>query len=123
MNKEELKDILKQHHKWVISCGDKGKKAYLSEADLRGADLRETDLKGADLRGAYLTDSGIFTAQYGKHFAFCYGNFIQIGCLNKSILEWLEEYDEVGSIEGYTDLEISMYGDFIKTMAKARGIK
>ena len=53
MNKEELKEILDNHKKW-LNDEPGGKKANLSGADLSGADLRYADLRGADLRGANL---------------------------------------------------------------------
>ena len=58
MNKEELKEILGSHKKW-LNNEPGGKKADLRYADLhganlRGADLRYADLRNADLRGANL---------------------------------------------------------------------
>lgn len=64
---KELKEILKEHRKWLNYKG--GKRAILEgadlsykdlrgvdlrHADLRYADLTNTDLRGADLRGTYL---------------------------------------------------------------------
>ena len=54
---KQLSDILASHKKWLMN--DKGKRADLRGADLRGADLQGADLQGAylqgaDLRGAYL---------------------------------------------------------------------
>ena len=53
MTKEELKEILDSHKKWLNNEPD-GKKADLSDADLRFADLRFADLRDADLRDADL---------------------------------------------------------------------
>ena len=63
MTKEELKNVLYLHKKWLKN-EDGGVKADLREANLRGADLRganlrgadlcRADLRGADLRGADL---------------------------------------------------------------------
>jgi hypothetical protein len=84
MNKDKLKQILKDHSLWINSHCEKGKRANLFGADLskvnlsgiffsranleranlieadfigadlRGADLEEANLQGADLRGANL---------------------------------------------------------------------
>ena len=53
MTKEELKEILDSHKKWLNKEPD-GKKADLRFADLHGADLRGADLRFADLRSADL---------------------------------------------------------------------
>ena len=53
MNKEELKEILDNHKKW-LNDEPGSKKADLSGADLRGTDLRDADLRDADLRFADL---------------------------------------------------------------------
>jgi hypothetical protein len=54
MNKEELKEILDSHKKWLNNEPD-GKKADLSFANLSGADLRYANLRYANLRGADLS--------------------------------------------------------------------
>ena len=49
----ELRDILEKHKLWHCKKGG-GKRADLSNADLRGVDLRDVDLCNADLSGANL---------------------------------------------------------------------
>lgn len=51
---EQLNEILTKHAEWVNSCGTKGVRANLWNADLSGADLRGADLRGACLWGADL---------------------------------------------------------------------
>ncbi len=58
MTKEELKEILDSHKKWLNNEPD-GKKADLRFADLRGANLRDADLRFADLRYADLRDADL----------------------------------------------------------------
>ena len=53
MTKEELKEILDSHKKWLNNEPD-GKSADLSDADLSGANLSNADLSGANLHGADL---------------------------------------------------------------------
>ena len=58
MNKEQLKEILEKHEKW-LKGEEGGERANLAGAILRGADLENADLVGAilreaDLRGANL---------------------------------------------------------------------
>ncbi len=55
MDKQTLKEILEQHKLWLSSTGEKGKQAYLREADLQGAYLQGADLHRADLQGANLS--------------------------------------------------------------------
>ena len=53
MNKQELKDTLDSHSKWLQSEKD-GMRADLKGAYLEGANLSRANLKGADLSRAYL---------------------------------------------------------------------
>ena len=57
---EQLNEILTKHAEWVNSCGAKGVRANLWNADLSGADLR-----GADLRGACLWNANLWGADLG----------------------------------------------------------
>lgn len=52
MNKTDLEKILTEHTLWLHN--EEGKRADLSEADLRGADLSGADLRMVNLRGADL---------------------------------------------------------------------
>ena len=61
MTKEELKNVLDLHRKW-LNNEDGGVRADLWEADLRGANLWEADLRGADLRGANLWRADLWEA-------------------------------------------------------------
>ena len=63
MNKEQLKDILENHKKWLDGEKD-GERANLSYTDLSDANLRRADLRGADLsdanlRGTDLSDANL----------------------------------------------------------------
>ena len=51
---EQLNEILTKHAEWVNSCGMKGVRANLWNADLSGADLSGADLRGACLWNAIL---------------------------------------------------------------------
>lgn len=53
MTREELRDVIKSHEKW-LNGGD-GVRADLSGANLRDADLSNANLSGADLSGANLS--------------------------------------------------------------------
>lgn len=73
MNKQELKDTLDSHSKWLQSEKDgmradlKGaylEGANLSRANLKGADLSCADLKGADLSDADLCGANLSRATY-----------------------------------------------------------
>ena len=62
MTREELKDILTNHARWIAAAGGARANlsgANLSRADLREADLREANLIGANLRGANLREADL----------------------------------------------------------------
>ena len=62
---EELNEILTKHSEWVNSCGTKGVRANLWNADLSGADLRYVDLRGACLWNANLWGANLGGANLG----------------------------------------------------------
>ena len=51
---EQLNEILTRHAEWANSCGAKGDRANLLNADLSGANLSGANLSGAILEGANL---------------------------------------------------------------------
>ena len=54
-----------------------------------------------------------------RHIAhFWYSNHIEIGCEHYTISHWLENYKEIGRINGYNESQIESYGNFIKRCAK-----
>ena len=59
MTKDELKQVLAVHAKWVRGEVG-GVQANLSGADLRSADLRSADLRSADLSGANLSIASLY---------------------------------------------------------------
>ena len=66
MNKDELKEVLEIHAKWIRGDGD-GKRANLSGASLSGANLSGANLSGADLSmvnlsGADLSRANLYRA-------------------------------------------------------------
>src|ERR1700723_1951499 len=91
--------------------------ANLSGANLSGADLRRANLHGADLLGIK-TDIPLLCFQSNRNFGYCYDGIIQIGCKGMLIDEWLEKYQEIGKEYDYSELEIEIYGDFIKMCKK-----
>jgi len=98
--------------------------ADLCGADLRGADLCGADLCGADLRGADLREAknlerfpisilghkhGLFTTMDG-HLA--------IGCHVHSFDEWTRHAEKIGSVEGYSSLDVEIYKLHIQHIQK-----
>ena len=70
MSREEIKEILERHMKW-LSYEEGGEKANLSdanlsEADLSGADLSRADLSCANLRGADLSRANLSEADLSE---------------------------------------------------------
>lgn len=102
--------------------------ADLSGAYLRGADLREANLSGADLRGAYLSGADlshvtdIISFTLGKHFGFYHisKDYLKIGCEGMSLDEWASQYEQIGKSEGYSDVQIKLYGKQIKLIQELK---
>ena len=124
----ELKSILDLHNKWLKDI-DGGKCADLEGANLRGADLRGTDLRGANLldanlldanlRDANLVGANIKRANYVKiigsrhELQHCKG-IVFIGYIKHTIDEWLDQYEQIGKDNNYTEKEIKEYGIYLK---------
>lgn len=108
ISKQELKDILDKHGKWLRK-EEGGEYADLSSADLSSANLSSADLRSADLM--------IF--QFQKHQAFySFDDSLKIGCLYLPLTEWVNKFEEIGKREQYSDLQIKTYGSFIKMCAE-----
>jgi len=58
----ELDEIVEEHHAWVESGGESGKKAELASANFEGADLMGADLRGANLLRANLRGADLLLA-------------------------------------------------------------
>jgi uncharacterized protein YjbI with pentapeptide repeats len=59
MTENFLKKILVSHEIWLLSEGQSGKRANLSDATLSGANLEGSNLSGANLEGANLEGSNL----------------------------------------------------------------
>ena len=100
--------------------------ANLRGADLQGADLREADLWGADLEGAYLRGadlnfcSDIISFTLGKHFGFAQlsTGYVKIGCEGHSISDWLENVEQIGQANNYTNEQLWLYKKMLKLIQK-----
>jgi len=64
MTTETFKEVLRLHKLW-LDGEDGGKRANLSNSDLRGSDLRGSDLRDSDLRGSDLRDSDLRGSNLG----------------------------------------------------------
>ena len=108
ISEQELKNILDKHGKWLIKEKG-GERADLSSANLSSANLRYADLSSADLM--------IF--QFQRHQAFySLDDNLRIGCLYLPLDEWVNKFEEIGKREQYSDLQIKVYGSFIKMCAE-----
>ena len=108
--------------------------ANLSGADLRRADLRRADLSGANLSGADLSDANCLTAlgdflriAGSRHAIIAIdAENVSIGCMRRSLAEWLHCYQQVGEEEGYTAAQIAEYGrhlEYVLAWLAARPVK
>jgi hypothetical protein len=117
ISEQELKVILDKHGKWLRKEPD-GEKANLRSADLRSADLRWADLRSANLRWADLSSADLLVFKFQQHWAyFTFDGALRIGCIVMPISEWEIGFKEIGKENNYSDLQIEMYGDFIKSTA------
>ncbi|EJI4857365.1 pentapeptide repeat-containing protein [Salmonella enterica] len=67
MNSADLSKILEEHKVWITSMRERGSRADLCDANLRGAYLRgaylcDANLRGANLRGADLYGANLYGA-------------------------------------------------------------
>ena len=99
MNQRDLDKILADHKLWLDTEGEQGQRANLKGAYLRGAYLTDADLTWANLID--IKNKFIFTFSVGKHFAYYCDGFIKIGCITKTVSEWLTEYNTVGKGNNY----------------------
>ena len=133
ISEQELKNILDKHGKWLIkeNGGERADLSYadlryanlryanLSYADLSYADLRYADLSSADLRYANLSSANLMIFQFQRHQAFySLDDNLRIGCLYLPLDEWVNKFEEIGKREQYSDLQIKVYGSFIKMCAE-----
>ena len=135
ISKEELSEILKQHSIWLESEYTMGSRADLSRADLRNtnlsraflfkANLEEANLSGADLSRAKLYTAKLYTAkgitifQHEQHLAVAFDDdkYIAIGCKTYRTGNWAKNFEKIGANEGYSNSQIKMYGQFIKSIS------
>jgi len=93
--------------------------ANLRYADLRYADLSYADLRYADLRYADLSSANLMIFQFQRHQAFySLDDNLRIGCLYLPLDKWVNKFEEIGKREQYSDLQIKVYGSFIKMCAE-----
>ena len=117
MDKDQLKEIIESHQKWLN--GDGGERAVLRYSDLRGCDLSgsnlsdcnlsdcnlsDCDLRGSSLRGCDLSGAKLWAtigngweiiSLQSKPYCVTYTtDRLQIGCENHAISEWWEFDDD-----------------------------
>ena len=97
--------------------------AVLIDADLEDADLEGANLEGANLKYAYLTNvnlegTGVYFFKGPKDDAIYNSkdDILYIGCQVHSLEYWLKNYVDIGKEHRYTDEEIEVYGQWIKSL-------
>ena len=96
--------------------GDSLINANLRGANLRGANLSGANLSGANLRSADLrsADQRVFRIDGSRHQITAIDDDVRIGCMRMSLADWLEQFETVGSREGYSPVEIAEYEAHLK---------
>ena len=88
-----------------------------SGANLDGANLSEADLYKADLSGADLYRAIVFIC--GSRHILQYNTTIgelRIGCHVYHLEYWLIMFDTIGRKEGYSEMQISEYHNYMKML-------
>ena len=90
----------------------------MRRADLSGADLRRADLSGADLSEANLSEVKQRVVQISatRHQIVAIDDEVRIGCRRQRLGWWVDNYQEVGEAEGYSEAEIELYGRLLKAL-------
>ena len=140
MNRQEVLDIIEKagsENTRIDLYGANLIGTDLEGADLTGADLKGADLEGATLEGANLTGANLKGADLeGANLTYCKGilsftgekhlivyfkhkdkYYAKIGCITKTIEDWLIEFDEVGVKKGYDVETIKLYGEILKVFS------
>ena len=102
--------------------------ANLEDANLYGANLYCANLSGANLEDANLERANLFKTdiisfQFGKHFGFCHEGMVKIGCVSKSLFEWIRDCEEIGINNGYSPSQIKYYSSMLNLLAELELIK
>ena len=131
MNKEELKEILDLHRKWLFNI-DGGKRADLSSADLSSANLRYADLRSADLSSANLSSADLRSAKTDKRYiqvscigsrkdmtTYCFeDDLIICGCFKGTLKEFKEKV-----LETYPDKKSQYHKEYLGFIKYLEGLK
>ena len=108
--------VIHEHGKTVKECLEHGIKngVIFNHASLNGASLNRASLNGASLNHA----SGIYFSKFDMHIAYATSAGILIGCKWHSVNHWLKNYKEIGRNSEYSEIQIEMYGAWIKIVAE-----
>ena len=87
-------------------------------ANLRGADLYGANLEGADLYGA----KGILSFTGEKHLLVYFKTnneyYFKIGCKTLTAKNWIDNFEDIGKEEGYSEETIRLYGDVMELFSQ-----
>ena len=111
--KEELIKIIR-------NAPNKCRPFNLYRANLSEADLSEANLYRANLSEANLSGTEIILFQFQQHFAYFQSStkMLKIGCHDHLLDNWLEDYQQIGLKNDYTELQIKIYHQFIMLCQK-----
>ena len=121
VSKEELKDIIGKHHKWLLDESE-GMRADLSYANLRYANLSSADLSSADLPYANLDSNYISISRIGSSKRMTTYDFkndkIWCGCFEGTMKEFkkkvLTDYPEKDNVYHVEYIEFIKYINKLK---------
>ena len=121
ISKEELKDIISKHHKWLIN-EDGGERANLRSADLSSADLSYADLRSANLSSADLDKRYIQISCIGSRkdiTTYCFDDdIIFCGCFKGTLKEF-----EAKILETYPEKDNQYHKEYIEAIKYIKSLQ
>lgn len=121
VSKEELKDIINKHHKWLLDEKG-GERADLSDANLSGANLSYANLSYANLSGADLDKRYIQISCIGSRKGltiYCFDDDkIWCGCFNGTLKEFTKKVKE-----SYPDKNSQYYKEYMGAIKYIKSLK
>ena len=127
MTQDELNEVLKSHKLWLDTKGEEGRRVDLEDSNLEGlnfsgSDLRYVNLRYVNLRGTDLEGTGVYFFKGPGHHGIYNSkdDKLYIGCQVHSLDYWLENYVYIGRRYAYTDEDIEVYGQWIKSLKELK---
>jgi hypothetical protein len=84
----------------------------------RGGEFHDGEFRGGVFRGGVFRKSTLFIQGTRYSISYCGKLVLKIGCEIHTIQEWLKNYEDIGSKNNFSKLEIEEYKLYIDLAAK-----